>query len=115
MKRVSASFVAENAAAYRTLAGLPPRRCPVREQLTRQARPVLLILLGTTAFVLLIACVNVANLSLARLLNRERELAYARRSAPEPSAVAQLLTESTVLSLPVARSDCSSPPIPSRC
>ena len=82
------------------LEGFTAATLSVREQLTRQARPVLLILFGTTVFVLLIACVNIANLSLARLLNRERELAVrAALGAGRRQLVAQLLTESTVLSL----------------
>jgi putative ABC transport system permease protein len=100
VKRVASSFVSENAGAYRALEGFTAATLAVRDQLTQQARPVLLILFGTSGFVLLIACVNIANLSLARLLNRERELAVrAALGAGRRQLVAQLLTESTVLSL----------------
>jgi putative ABC transport system permease protein len=47
----------------------------LRDELTHQARPTLLLLLAVAALVLLLTCANVANIMLARLLRREREMA----------------------------------------
>ena len=69
-----------------------------REQVTFDARPVLLILLGASALVFIIACSNAANLILARTVRREGELTIRAALGASSSALRRtLLAESLVL------------------
>jgi predicted permease len=97
---ISERIHADHPEAYDAGAGYRVAVTPLKTQLTARARPTLLLLFATAFFVLVIACANLANLTLTRVLRRDHELAVRVSLGGGRGALRrQLLAESLILAV----------------
>ncbi len=100
MAGLARQFQQDDPRSYPAELGYSATASLLRDDLTKRARGLFLVLAGAAGFVLLIACANVANLILARMSRRESELAIRTAvGAGGGRLLRQLLTESLIMGL----------------
>src|SRR5262245_1531331 len=100
LKQLANTLHQDHPEAYPKSRGFDLVVMPWKDELTAKAKPTLVILLVTTLFVLIISCANVGNLTLTRLVQREREMGIrAALGAPAAMLRRELLVENLVLSV----------------
>lgn len=98
LKRVALELCGDFPKDYQAESGYSAGARDLTEAFTGASRTPLFVLLATAGFVLLLACANVANLTLARLVERERELAVrSAMGASRGRVLRQLITENILL------------------
>ena len=96
---MSAAWRHDYAGDYPSRQGFSIDAVPLQDSIVHESRPLLAILMGAATLILLIACVNLANLLLVRAAGREREMAArAAAGATRTRLIRQTLTESLLLS-----------------
>jgi putative ABC transport system permease protein len=97
LRTVHSAIIKEHAEAYSPKAEFQIDAVLLRDQITSRARTMLLILLGASGLVFIIACSNVANLILARTVRREGELALRAALGAGRGALRRVLLAESVL------------------
>ena len=98
LRSVYANMVKDHREAYSAKAHFEINATLLRDQITSRAKTVLLVLLGASLLIFVIACSNVANLILARSVQREGELAVRAALGASTAALRRtLLAESLIL------------------
>jgi putative ABC transport system permease protein len=97
LRAVHASMLRQHPESYSAKADFRIDAVPLRDQITSQARTVLLVLLAASALVFVIACSNVANLILARTVRREGELSIRAALGASNAALRRTLLAESVL------------------
>ena len=100
LTRIASQLHAEHPESYPSAERFDTGAERLHDELSRRAKPTLIVLLSTALFLLVIVCANVANLTLARLVRREREMAVRTAlGATRLRLLQQLLMENVILAL----------------